>query len=173
MKKGKHTVIHFLQCLIQHYDPDRYWRYRDKVMTPTGSRFTLALNYIRLMYIKWCDAYNNATLGTDIGKGAHFASVPDLPHGLNGIVISPNCVIGRNAKIFHQVTLGDLGRGEFDAPIIGDNVIIGAGAKIIGKIVIGDNAKIGAGAIVVENVPAGATVVGPKAVIITKQKNEE
>lgn len=169
MKVNKRNpIIHFLQCYIQHYDPERYWRYRDKVMAPTNGKLALAMNYIRLMYVKWCDAYNNASLGTDIGRGARFASIPDLPHGLNGIIINPNCVIGRNAKIFHQVTLGDYGRGEFDAPTIGDNVTIGAGAKIIGKIRIGNNVKIGAGAIVVDDVPDNATVVGPKARIITK-----
>ncbi len=164
----RNPIIHLLQCLIQHYNPERYWRYRAKVMSPPENKIQLALNYIRLMYIKRCDAYNNASLGTDIGKGAHFGSIPELPHGLNGIIVNPNCTIGKNAKIFHQVTLGDYGRGEFDAPTIGDNVIIGAGAKIIGKIHIGNNVKIGAGAIVVDDVPDNATVVGPKATILQK-----
>ena len=138
----RNPIIHFLQCYIQHYDPERYWRYRDKVMAPTNGKLALAMNYIRLMYVKWCDAYNNASLGTDIGRGARFASIPDLPHGLNGIIINPNCVIGRNAKIFHQVTLGDYGRGEFDAPTIGDNVTIGAGS------------------VVTKDIPDNATAVG-------------
>lgn len=169
MKVNKQNpIIHFLQCLIQHYDPDRYWRYRKKVMTPTGSKFNLALNYIRLMYIKWCDAYNSATLGTDIGRGAQFASVPDFPHGLNNIIINPNAKIGKNACIFHNVTIGDNGKGEFEAPTIGDNVIIGAGAIIVGKITIGNNVKIGAGALVVDDIPDGATVISPKARIILK-----
>ena len=171
MKVNKRNpIIHFLQCTIQHYDPDRYWRYRAKVMSPRQSKMQLALNYVRLMYIKWCDAFNNASLGTDIGRGAYFESVPDFPHGLNGIIVNPNSSIGKNARIFHQVTIGDLGRGEFDAPTIGDNVTIGAGAKILGKIHIGNNVTISAGAIVVEDVPDNATVVGPKARIILKSE---
>ena len=169
MKVNKsNPVIHFLQCLIQHYDHDRYWRYREKVMTPTNNKFVLALNYVRLMYIKWCDAYNTATLGTDIGRGAQFASRPEFPHGLNNIMIQTNVKIGKNACINHHVIIGDNGKGEFEAPTIGDNVIVGAGAIIVGKITIGDNVKIGAGALVAEDIPSNATVVSPKPRIILK-----
>lgn len=126
------------------------------------------INYFRLAYIKRCDAFNCASLGTDLGRGARFKSTPKFPHGLNGIIVSPNAIIGERAYIYQQVTIGDDGRGEYNAPVIGDNVVIGAGAKIIGKIRIGNNVKIGAGAIVVEDVPDNATVVGPKARIIIK-----
>lgn len=81
---------------------------------------------------------------------------PNLPHGLNGIIVSHNAVIGANCTIFHQVTIGE---GKGGAPTIGDNVLIGAGAKIIGNVHIGNNVKIGAGCIVACDVPDGATVV--------------
>ena len=77
-----------------------------------------------------------------------------VQHGFSTIVTAQT--IGRNCRIFQQVTVGYRGKGS---PIIGDNVEITAGAIVIGDISIGDNAKIGAGAIVVHDVPADATVV--------------
>lgn len=121
-----------------------------------------------MLYIKRCDAKNLASTGTDINGGAVFKSPPKFPHGLNGIIISPYATIGKNAYIYHQVTIGDDGKYYKNVATIGDNVIIGTGAKIIGKVNIGNNVKIGAGAIVVEDVPDNAVVVGPKARIIIK-----
>ena len=85
-----------------------------------------------------------------------------LPHGLKGIVIHGNCVIGENVTIFHQVTLGvnDYDTVNYGAPSIRDRVYIGAGAKIIGHIFIGSDAKIGANAVVITDVPANSTAVG-------------
>lgn len=123
--------------------------------------FTIAL-------CKKCDAYNCASLGTDIGRGAFFKSTPKSPHGINGIIVNPNAIIGEHAYIYQQVTIGDNGKGEYNAPVIGDNVVIGAGVKILGKIKIGNNVKIGANAVVVEDVPDNATVVAPRARIIIK-----
>lgn len=119
-----------------------------------------------LLYrIKRADAFNNASLGTHLGYGARFKDVPSFPHGLYGIIVSHNAIIGANCTIFHQVTIGE---GKGGAPTIGDNCMIGAGAKIIGGITIGNNVKIGAGCVVVDDVPDGATVVMQKAVIIEK-----
>ena len=97
---------------------------------------------------------------TKIGHNVHFAY-----NGM-GIVIHPRCVIGNNVFISQQVTLG--GRGDEGVPVIGDNVLIGAGAKILGGVKIGNNAKIGANAVVITDVPDGATVVGVPARIIIK-----
>ena len=105
-------------------------------------------------------------MGTHRNFGAQFATPPNLPHGLNGIIISHNTVIGKNSTIFHQVTIGE---GKNGAPIIGDNVLIGAGAKIIGKIKIGDNVKIGAGCVVSCDIPDNCTVVLEKPRIIINE----
>ena len=128
----------------------------------------MIIKYLKLMYIKRCDAYNNASFGTDLNAGAQFKTPPRLPHGPNGIIVTPYAKVGANAYIYQQVTIGDDGKGYLNAPTIGDNVVIGAGAKILGKITIGNNVKIGANAIVVEDVPDGATAVSPKARIIIK-----
>lgn len=153
---------------IQNYNPHRYWDYRQKVQEYSGGKISKVINFLRLLYIKRCDAYNNASMGTDLGAGAKFASPPILMHGLNGIIVNPYSKIGLNCIIYHQVTIGDDGKDYENAPTIGDNVTIGAGAKVLGKIKIGDNVKIGAGCIVVEDIPDNATVVSPKAIIINR-----
>ena len=96
-------------------------------------------------------------------NSARFASRPHLPHGLNGIIVSNDAIIGQNCTLYHQVTIGN---GKNGAPIIGDNVLIGAGAKIIGRVNIGNNVKVGAGCIVTIDVPDNATIVMNKPRII-------
>jgi serine O-acetyltransferase len=91
-----------------------------------------------------------------IGRGADFGPGLVLIHS-DGVVINGSVRGGANVKIEHQVTIGAEGR---QSPTIGDDVFIGAGAKIIGPVTIGDGAKIGANAVVVSNVPAATTVVG-------------
>lgn len=151
--------------LVQRYDHEKYWRYRAVVVDPEkGSRLG---DLFRLYYIKRADAFHNGSMGTHRNFGAVFASAPNLPHGLNGIVVSHNARIGKNCTIFHQVTIGE-GRGG--APEIGDHVLIGAGAKIIGGIRVGNHAKIGAGCTVAVNIPDGATVVCETPRILIKEE---
>lgn len=120
--------------------------------------------YYYLYQIKKMDAYHNASLGTHIGfSSAKFAGRPYLPHGLNGIIVSNDAIIGKQCQLYHQVTIGG---GNGGSPVIGDNVLIGAGAKIIGPVKIGNNVKIGAGCVVTIDVPDDATVVMDKPRII-------
>lgn len=109
--------------------------------------------------------------GSYIGSGCKFASAPIFPHGVTGIFISSGAVIGKDCVIFHQVTIGSntlkdsIKKGS---PIIGNNVYIGAGAKIIGRVKIGDNCRIGANCVVVKDVPNNSTVVSQPARLIVK-----
>lgn len=83
-----------------------------------------------------------------------------IPH-FNGIVISPYAYVGDDVKLLQQVTIGvDFEKDPTAAPAIGRGTLIGAGAKIIGKVQIGENCRIGANAIVTKDVPDGKTVVG-------------
>ena len=83
------------------------------------------------------------------------------------IIINGGSVIGRNCKISHEVALGTKGAGRgLGVPIIGDDVYIGAGAKVLGSIRINDRAIIGANAVVIKDVPEGAIVAGVPAKII-------
>lgn len=129
----------------------------------------MIIKLLRLIYIKRCDAYNNSSFGTDLNAGALFKTPSRLPHDPNGIIVSPYAKVGSNAYIYQQVTIGDDGKHYTHVPEIGDNVSIGAGAKLFGKIKIGNNVKIGANAVVVEDIPDDATAVIPKARIIIKE----
>ena len=92
-----------------------------------------------------------------------------IDHGM-GIVIGETTEIGDNCTIYHGVTLGGTGKDKNKRhPTIGNNVLIGAGSKVIGPIYIGDNAKIGAGSVVFKNVKNRSTVVGNN--VVKKQKN--
>ena len=94
--------------------------------------------------------------GGYIGRGAQIAGIPSLPHGLHGIYISRYASIGRDCRIYQNVTIGEVG-GK--APRIGDGCLIGAGAVLVGDIRVGSRVKIGAGAVVSTDVPDGCTVV--------------
>ena len=158
------NFIVVLISIVQHYNHKKYWKRRYYVLDL--KKRNLFKKYWFLLYIKRCDAYNNASFGTNINYGAFFKSPPILPHHLNGIIVSPNSKIGDNCIIFQQVTLAQDDDGF--APSIGDNVLIGAGAKIIGNVKIGNNVKIGSNCIVVEDIPDNATVVMNKPRIICK-----
>jgi serine O-acetyltransferase len=93
---------------------------------------------------------------------AAIENIPVLPHGLKGIFISQGAIIGKNCVIYQQVTIGSntlKNNKKAGAPILGDNVYIGAGAKIIGNVRIGSNVRIGANAVVVKDVGDNCTVV--------------
>ncbi|MBM3705451.1 MAG: serine O-acetyltransferase [Actinobacteria bacterium] len=98
--------------------------------------------------------------GIEIHPGAHIGKKLFIDHGM-GVVIGETSIIGDNVTLFQGVTLGGTGkeRGKRH-PTIGNNVVISAGAKVLGSITIGNNVIIGAGAVVVKPVPADCTVVG-------------
>lgn len=149
---------------VQHYNSEKYWKYRAIVIDKDNK--TCKLKKIYYLYkIKKMDAYNNASFGTHLNYGAKFENIPNLPHGLRGIFISHNVEVGKNVTIFQHVTIGE---GNGGAPKIGNNCYIGAGAKIIGNIKIGDNVKIGAGCVVATDISDNCTVVMQKPRIISK-----
>lgn len=101
--------------------------------------------------------------GIEIHPGATIGRGLFIDHG-TGIVMGETAEVGDNCTIYHQVTLGGTGKDKGKRhPTVGNNVLIGAGAKLLGPIVIGDNVMIGAGSIVLENVAPDTTVTGPKA----------
>ena len=103
--------------------------------------------------------------GIEIHPGAKIGKGLFIDHGM-GVVIGETAEIGDNVTIYHGVTLGGTGKDNGKRhPTVGNNVIIGCGAKILGPISIGDGAKIGANSVVLKDVPKGKTVVGIPAVI--------
>jgi serine O-acetyltransferase len=99
---------------------------------------------------------NNVFGGAIIGRGAEFGPGFVLIHS-NGVVINGNVRGGENVHIEHQVTIGANHR---ETPVLGSDVFIGAGAKIIGSVTVGDGARVGANAVVVHDVAPNTTVVG-------------
>ena len=99
-------------------------------------------------------------IGIEIHPGARIGKNLFMDHGM-GIVIGETSIIGDNVTIYHGVTLGgvSLAKGKRH-PTIGNNVLIGAGAKILGNITIGDNSKIGANSVILKDIPENSVAVG-------------
>jgi serine O-acetyltransferase len=124
-----------------------HWLYRRKV-------FFLA---------RWVSQIGRAATGVEIHPGAKLGKGLFIDHGM-GVVIGETAEVGDNCTIYHGVTLGGTGKEKGKRhPTIGDNVLIGAGAKLLGPINIGDNAMIGAGSVVLDDVEPETTVTGVKA----------
>ena len=106
--------------------------------------------------------------GIEIHPGAKLGRRLVIDHGV-GVVIGETAEIGDDCIIFHGVTLGGL---KFDRikrhPTVGNHVLIGTGAKVLGPILIGNHAKIGANAVVVKDVAEGATIVAPQSIELQK-----
>jgi len=110
--------------------------------------------------------------GIEIHPGAKIGKGLFIDHGM-GVVVGETAIIGDNVLIYQGVTLGGTGleKGKRH-PTIGNNVVIGGGAKVLGNITIGDNAYIGANAVVIKDVPVNSTVVGVPG-RITKQDGKK
>ena len=116
--------------------------------------------------LEWlCNKFNVLTQNCIIGRGAEFGPEFVLIHA-TGIVINGQVRGGSRIHIEHQVTIGAEGR---NSPRLGDDVFIGAGAKIIGPVVVGSHTRIGANAVVIGDVPDYATAVGVPARLVHRQ----
>lgn len=119
---------------------------------------------------KCCSLINFVVFGLEIAVRCEIGPGLYFPH-TQGTVIGANR-IGQNATIYHNVTLGarevDLDYSEGARPVVCDNVILGAGAKILGAVTVGDGARVGANAVVLDDVKPGITVVGIPARPINK-----
>jgi len=111
--------------------------------------------------------------GIEIHPGAKIGRGLVIDHGM-GVVIGETAEIGDDVLLYHGVTLGGTGKDKGKRhPTLGNNVVIGAGAKVLGPIYIGSNSKVGANSVVLRDVPEGATAVGIPAKNIIKIKEEK
>lgn len=111
--------------------------------------------------------------GIEIHPGAKIGRGLVIDHGM-GVVIGETAEIGDDLLLYHGVTLGGTGKDKGKRhPTLGNNVVIGAGAKVLGPIYIGSNSKVGANSVVLKDVPEGATAVGIPAKNIIKIKEEK
>lgn len=116
---------------------------------------------IHLFFIaRWISQIGRFFTGIEIHPGAKIGHGLFIDHGMS-VVIGETAEIGDNCTLYHGCTLGGTGKDKGKRhPTLGNNVLVGAGAKILGPFRVGDNAMIGANAVVLNEVPDGATVVG-------------
>ncbi len=104
--------------------------------------------------------------GIEIHPGAQIGENLFIDHGV-GVVIGETTIIGDNCTLYQGVTLGGTGKETGKRhPTLGNNVMVGAGAKVLGPITIGDNTRIAAGAVVLDDIPADSTAVGVPARVV-------
>lgn len=109
---------------------------------------------------RWISQRGVRKTGIEIHPGAQIGKGFFIDHG-NGVIIGETAIVGDNVTLYQGVTLGGTGKEHGKRhPTVGNNVMISAGAKVLGSFTIGDNSKIGAGSVVLEAVPPNSTVVG-------------
>ena len=109
---------------------------------------------------RWLSQFARFLTGIEVHPGARIGRRLFIDHGM-GVVIGETTIIGDDVTMYQGVTLGGTGKVHGKRhPTIGDNVVIGGGAKILGNITVGENCRIGAGSVVLRNVPHDSTVVG-------------
>jgi serine O-acetyltransferase len=118
---------------------------------------------------RWLSTWGRWVTGIEIHPGALIGRRVFIDHGM-GVVVGETAEIGDDSTLYHGVTLGGTSWNKGKRhPTLGRNVVVGAGAKILGPILVGDSAKIGSNAVVVRDVPAGATAVGIPARVNTPE----
>lgn len=116
-------------------------------------------------------AFTRVLTGVDIHPGATIGPGLFIDHA-TGVVIGETAEIGRDVTIYHGVTLGGVSLERAKRhPTVGDNVLIGAGAKILGPVTIGEGSRVGANAVVVKSVPPGSVVVGVPGRVISRDRD--
>ena len=121
----------------------------------------------RFFLARWVSQRGRKKTGIEIHPGAQIGDGLFIDHGM-GIVIGETTEIGRNCTIYHQVTLGGTGKDTGKRhPTIGDNVLIGAGASVLGPVLIGSNTRIAAGSVVLTCLPEHVTAAGVPAHIVS------
>lgn len=121
---------------------------------------------------RWISQRAARKTGIEIHPGARIGKGLFIDHG-NGVIIGETAIIGDNVTLYQGVTLGGTGKETGKRhPTLRDNVMVSAGAKVIGSFTIGENSKIGAGSVVLEEVPPNCTVVGVPGRIVKRENRK-
>ena len=121
---------------------------------------------------RWISQRAARKTGIEIHPGAQIGKGLFIDHG-NGVIIGETAIIGDNVTLYQGVTLGGTGKETGKRhPTLRDNVMVSAGAKVIGSFTIGENSKIGAGSVVLEEVPPNCTVVGVPGRIVKRENRK-
>lgn len=111
-------------------------------------------------WARWVSQRGVRKTGIEIHPGARIGKGFFIDHG-TGVIIGETTIVGDNVTLYQGVTLGGTGKEHGKRhPTLGNNILVGAGAKVLGSCTIGDNCKIGAGSVVLSDVPPNSTVVG-------------
>jgi serine O-acetyltransferase len=130
--------------------------------------FRIPLKGVHILFVKLSEIFFGIYIGVNAKIGRRFI----IEH-FGGVIIHSDAVIGDDVRVQQGVTIGNKGPSTpRDVPVIGNRVFIGAGAKVLGKIVISDDVAIGANAVVITDVPPNSTAVGVPARILRKQAKE-
>lgn len=161
----KRSFRHFLEIFFTYPGLHAVWSYR-------------FAHFLYLLHIPFLPSiisqFTRFFTGIEIHPAAHLRGRIFIDHGA-GVIIGATAEVGDNVLIYSNVVLGsregsiDNGYGVKRHPTIGNNVLIGTGAKILGNITIGNNVKIGANAVVLQDIPSNCTAVGIPARIIPKE----
>ena len=121
-------------------------------------------------WARWLSQRAVRKTGIEIHPGAQIGKGLFIDHG-SGVIIGETTIIGDNCTLYQGVTLGGTGKEQGKRhPTIGNNVMISAGAKVLGSFKIGDNSKIGSGSVVLHEVPPNSTVVGVPGRVVERRK---
>ena len=133
-------------------------------------RLTHLIWKVKLRFIaRWISQIGRFLTGIEIHPGAKIGDNLFIDHGM-GVVIGETATIGDNVTIYHGVTLGGVSsKEEIRHPQVGDNVIIGSGAQVLGPVQVNHGARVGSNAVVVKDVPPNATMVGVPARNVSKE----
>jgi len=133
------------------------------IVAPPPALLRIPLKIVSFFANKSCEVFMEMCIDpkATIGEGLYIGHI-------GGVHINPGAVLGRNCDLAHRVTIGSSAMGREGAPVLGDDVYVGTGATLAGKIKIGTGAKIAANTLVITNVPAGATVMGVPGRIIMR-----
>lgn len=160
LKSVMFALLHpFLRVYIKLRYGD-YWALKERLQRKPSPM-------LRQAYEKYFMKY-----GSYVGIGSKIAGRPYFPHGCVGVFISNDAVIGRDAVIFQQVTIGSNTLPDSKrpgSPTVGDGAYIGAGAKLIGGITVGDHCRIGANAVVYEDMPPHSVALCAPTRIVRKE----
>lgn len=149
------TTYPGLHAVMLHRISHRLWRWRLKWL----ARFLAMFN-------RWMT-------GIEIHPAARVGRRFFIDHGM-GVVIGETAIIGDDCTIYHGVTLGGTSWGKGKRhPTLGNNVVVGAGAKVLGPVMIGEGARIGSNAVAVRDVPPGCTVVGIPGHVVPKRDHTQ
>lgn len=151
---------------------------RDIVLYSVGTHAVWSYRWHHWLYQRglrhvalWLSKRTRIKLGVDIHPAAMIGRRFTIDHGM-GVVIGSTAIIGDDCMVYQGVTLGMTGKKPYGKrhPTLGNGVLVGANAVVLGALTVGDNAKVGAGAVVLDDVPADVTVAGVPARIVRDRR---